>query len=222
LGVELSDVWYVPACKHTLISVKALQRMGCWAIIKDNWIQYFDASNKHLFLAVETGLGFEIQWDLHVPVKHIPVTVHVPEGTVHHTTPQHNAQCFEPAHPTVKHNVLHPTVMHNVLTGDHQPLPFFSDTDLFDICEPKVQAQGAQGSQGSEGVLVQYITGTAENAILLHARTGHMSLQTLAKMVKEGYITGVNVTAAQLLAASQHTCGICAQAKFARTPFKAS
>jgi hypothetical protein len=49
-----------------------------------------------------------------------------------------------------------------------------------------------------------------------------MSLQTLAKMVKEGHITGVNVTAAQLLAASQHTCGICAQAKLARTPFKAS
>jgi hypothetical protein len=195
MGVELSDVWYVPACKHTLISVKALQRKGCWALIKDNWIQYYNARNQKLFLAVETELGFEIQWDLHVPVKHIPVNLHAPGSTVHHTT-----------------------VKHYVLQSEHKPLPFFSDTDMFDICESPVETQEAEG----ERVHVQYINSHADNALLLHARTGHMTLATLATMVKEGHITGVNVTSTQLLQAAKHTCGICAQAKLARTPFKAS
>jgi transposase InsO family protein len=164
MGVELSDVWYVPDCKHTLISVKALQQKGCWGIIKDNWIQYYNANNQPLFLAVETELGFEIQWDLHVPVKHLHV--HAP------------------------HSILS---LHSTAAAPE-----------------------------AEGVHVQYINSQEENALLLHARTGHIPFQTLAKMVKEGHITGVNVSASQFLEASKLTCGICVQAKTARAPFHAS
>jgi transposase InsO family protein len=70
MHIELGDVWYVPACKHTLISVKALQAKGCWAIIRGNCIQYFNRQNKEMFRAVESELGYEIQWELHYPVKH--------------------------------------------------------------------------------------------------------------------------------------------------------
>jgi hypothetical protein len=90
LHIDLPDVWHVPACKHTLISVKQLQRLGCWALIQDNWIQYYNKRNERLFLALETDLGFEIQWDLHVPVKHVPVELHEHEHghRVHHATTQ--------------------------------------------------------------------------------------------------------------------------------------
>jgi transposase InsO family protein len=157
MHIDMSDVWYVPACKHTLISVKALQRQGCWAYISDHWIQYFNSKNEKLFLAVETDLGYEIMWDLHLPVKHIPVSEHE-----------------------------------------------------------------AQGDSSIDGVHVQYINSQTESALLLHARTGHTSFATLAKMKQEGHITGTNVTAKQLTEAAKHTCGICVQAKTARTPFKAS
>jgi Reverse transcriptase (RNA-dependent DNA polymerase)/gag-polypeptide of LTR copia-type/Integrase core domain/GAG-pre-integrase domain len=158
MGVDITDVWYVPACKHTLISVKALQQKGCWAIIWDNWIQYYNRHNEKLFLAIETDIGFEIQWDLHLPDDHVHTSTYMPSTSSH----------------------------------------------------------------SEEAVHVQYVSSKEEDALLLHARTGHIPFQTLAHMVKHGHITGVNVTASQLMAASKHTCGICVQAKNIGTPFKPS
>jgi transposase InsO family protein len=195
MHVDITNVWYVPACKHTLISVKQLQKQGCWAIIQDNWIQYYNSRNEKLFLAVETDLGFEIKWDLHVPVKH--VSVHLLER-------EHG------------HRVHHATAQHNVLKRTAPHIPAASLPALLE------QKPSASEGEPIEGVHVQYVTSETEGALLLHARTGHVAFATLAKMQEEGHITGSSVTVAQLREAAKHTCGICVQAKTARNPYKPS
>jgi GAG-pre-integrase domain len=166
MHIDITDVWYLHECTHTLISVKALQAKGCWAIIKDDWVRYYNKHGKLMFVAFQSELGYEIQWQLNVPVKH--------SHQVAHTTVHSEAQC------TVG-------------------LP------ISEHCEH-----------------VQLITSKEESAPLWHARLGHIAFPTLAKMVNEGHVTGIDVPSSHFTDAAKHTCGICVQAKTAIAPFNAS
>jgi hypothetical protein len=67
--IVIDNVWYVPGCMHTLISVKALQAKGWWGVICGDTIHYYNQSDELMFVAFETELGYEIDWSIHNPVK---------------------------------------------------------------------------------------------------------------------------------------------------------
>jgi GAG-pre-integrase domain/Integrase core domain/Zinc knuckle len=73
--------------------------------------------------------------------------------------------------------------------------------------------------QTAHALVAQHLS---ENAALWHALLGHMSFQSLAHMVKDGHITGVNVPSSQFLACTSEVCPICALAKHAKAPFHSS
>ncbi len=64
----LTDVWYVPHLKHTLISVKAFDRLGCWNITKNGCIRYFDEKDNDMFHAFSTECGYEPDWSILSPL----------------------------------------------------------------------------------------------------------------------------------------------------------
>jgi hypothetical protein len=60
---------------------------------------------------------------------------------------------------------------------------------------------------------------TNETAELWHQRLGHVNYEVLTRMVNEGLVNGVNITASQFRKASHNQCEVCIQGKYARKPF---
>jgi transposase InsO family protein len=60
---------------------------------------------------------------------------------------------------------------------------------------------------------------TTETAELWHQRLGHVNYEVLTRMVNEGLVNGVNITASQFRKASHNQCEVCIQGKYARKPF---
>ena len=58
-----------------------------------------------------------------------------------------------------------------------------------------------------------------ENALLWHARFGHVNFESLGTMVQDGHVSGVKVPSSQFLSHKTDVCPVCALAKHARAPF---
>jgi hypothetical protein len=63
---------------------------------------------------------------------------------------------------------------------------------------------------------------SAETAALWHARLGHASFNVLAKMMKDGHITGMNMSYRSFADSKPTDCPACIQAKHARAPYHPS
>jgi GAG-pre-integrase domain len=78
------------------------------------------------------------------------------------------------------------------------------------------------GPVAPESLITPIIKTSKDNPYVWHARLGHISMTTLALMVKEGMVTGINLCAEDFKACADDKCSSCILGKMARPAYIAS